>query len=69
MDFELWTKKLYDHENLYCIESIIIVNQIKVFKFNSLTQTDLVPWPGSNSTGTTVLEPFNPVSKPCLVLV
>ena len=30
-------KTLYDHENLYCIESIIIVNQIKVFKLNSLT--------------------------------
>ena len=33
---------IYDHENLYCIESIIIVNQIKVFKLNSLTQADLV---------------------------
>ena len=34
-------KTLYDHENFNCIESIIIVNQIKVFKFNSLTQATI----------------------------
>ena len=36
LDSELWTEKLYDHGNLYCIEIIIIVNQIKLFKLNSL---------------------------------
>jgi hypothetical protein len=37
MDLNCKLKTLYDHENLFCIESIIIVNRIKVFKFNSLT--------------------------------
>ena len=40
---DFWTlncelKTLYYQENLYCTESIIIVNQIKVFKLNSLTK-------------------------------
>ena len=44
LDSELWTKKPYDHGNLYCSEIVIIVNQIKLFKLNSLIHASLLFW-------------------------